>query len=67
MHKGRRWDLGLVVLGAGRVIGRRSMPECMTEPEKLGQVSNLTPVLETKGFKLLTPAFRALKKYKRVH
>ena len=26
--------LGLVVLGAGRVIGRRRMPECMTEPEK---------------------------------
>ena len=26
--------LGLVVLGAGRVVGRRCMPECMTEPEK---------------------------------
>ena len=25
---------GLVVLGAGRVVGRRCMPECMTEPEK---------------------------------
>ena len=26
--------LGLVVLGVGRVVRRRRMPECMTEPEK---------------------------------
>ena len=27
--------MGLVVLGAGRVVGRRRMPECVTEPEKI--------------------------------
>ena len=32
VHKGLRWELGLVVLGVGRVVGRRRMPECMTEP-----------------------------------
>ena len=26
--------LGLVVLGTGRVVGRRCMPECMTESVK---------------------------------
>ena len=34
MHKGRHWGVGLVVLGAGRVVGRRRMPEGMTEPNK---------------------------------
>ena len=40
--------LGLAVLGTERVVGRRRMPECMTEPEKKGKLSNLTPVPETK-------------------
>ena len=36
MDKGRRWPaggLGLVVLGAGRVVGRRRIPESVTEPK----------------------------------
>ena len=41
--------LGLMVLGAGRVVGRRHMPENVTEPEKLGQVCNLTLVPEVIG------------------
>ena len=40
MHKG----LGLVVVGAKGVVGRRRMPNCLTKPEKQGQVSNLIPL-----------------------
>ena len=32
VHKGMRWGVGLVGFGVGRVVGRRRMPECMTEP-----------------------------------
>ena len=34
MHRAGAKRLGLVVLGTGKVVGRRRMPECMTEPEK---------------------------------
>ena len=40
-----------MVLGAGRVVGRRRMSECMTEPERYGPVSNLIPVPNAKGVK----------------
>ena len=47
-YKGMCWGLGLVVLGAGRVVRRRHLPVCMTDPEKLGKVGNLIPMPEAR-------------------
>ena len=46
--------LGLVVLGIGRVVGRRRIPDCMTEPEKYGLVSNLTRMPEAQRVNIIT-------------
>ena len=43
--------LDWVVLGAGRIVGRGRMPECMSEPWKQGQVSNLIHVPKVMGDK----------------
>ena len=41
--------LGLVVLGTGRVVGRRRMPQCMIVPKIYGPIRNLIPVPKAMG------------------
>ena len=39
-------------MGTGTVLGRRRMPECMKEPKKYGQISDLITGPKAKGVKL---------------
>ena len=49
--------LGLVVLGRGRVVERRSMPDCSAEPWEKGQVKSLNPAPEAKGVMIINARF----------